>query len=274
MFGVLQDTIVDSIKLIPFLFITYLIMELIEHSAGEKTEKLIKKSGRFGPLLGALLGVVPQCGFSAVAANFYAAKIITRGTLIAIFLSTSDEMLPILISEGADVFLIIKIAIGIGIGITIDLLGKNHKEGKNSIHSICENENCNCDEEGVIKSSINHTLQIFAYIFIISLVINSIIFAIGEEKIASLAVNVPVVGTLLAALVGVIPNCASSIILTELYLEKIITLGPMIAGLLVNSGIGVLILFKVNKDKKDNFKILGILYLVGVTAGIIIDLLI
>jgi len=290
MFGVLQDTIVDSIKLIPFLFITYLIMELIEHSAGEKTEKLIKKSGKFGPLLGALLGVVPQCGFSAVAANFYAAKIITRGTLIAIFLSTSDEMLPILISEGADVFLKIKdktkiaydlnkienikIAIGIGIGITIDLLSKNHKENKNSIHSICENENCNCDEEGVIKSSINHTLQIFAYIFIISLVINSIIFAIGEEKIASLAVNVPVVGTLLAALVGVIPNCASSIILTELYLEKIITLGPMIAGLLVNSGIGVLILFKVNKDKKDNFKILGILYLVGVTAGIIIDLLI
>lgn len=279
MFGVLQDTIVDSIKLIPFLFITYLIMELIEHSAGEKTEKLIKKSGRFGPLLGALLGVVPQCGFSAVAANFYAAKIITRGTLIAIFLSTSDEMLPILISEGADVFLIIKIliikiAIGIGIGITIDLLSINHKENKNSIHSICENENCNCDEEGVIKSSINHTLQIFAYIFIISLVINSIIFAIGEEKIASLAVNVPVLGTLLAALVGVIPNCASSIILTELYLEKIITLGPMIAGLLVNSGIGVLILFKVNKDKKDNFKILGILYLVGVTAGIIIDLLI
>ena len=273
MFGVLQDTIVDSIKLIPFLFITYLIMELIEHSAGEKTEKLIKKSGRFGPLLGALLGVVPQCGFSAVAANFYAAKIITRGTLIAIFLSTSDEMLPILISEGADI-LIIKIAIGIGIGITIDLLSKNHKENKNSIHSICENENCNCDEEGVIKSSINHTLQIFAYIFIISLVINSIIFAIGEEKIASLAVNVPVLGTLLAALVGVIPNCASSIILTELYLEKIITLGPMIAGLLVNSGIGVLILFKVNKDKKDNFKILGILYLVGVTAGIIIDLLI
>ena len=275
MFGVVQDTIVDSIKLIPFLFITYLIMELIEHSAGEKTEKLIKKSGKFGPLLGALLGVVPQCGFSAVAANFYAAKIITRGTLIAIFLSTSDEMLPILISEGADVFLIIKILIiGMGIGITIDLLSKNHKEDKNSIHSICENENCNCDEEGVIKSSINHTLQIFAYIFIISLVINSIIFAIGEEKIASLAVNVPVVGTLLAALVGVIPNCASSIILTELYLEKIITLGPMIAGLLVNSGIGVLILFKVNKDKKDNFKILGILYLVGVTAGIIIDLVI
>lgn len=279
MVDILQDTIIDSIKLIPFLFITYLIMELIEHSAGEKTEKLIKKSGKFGPLLGALLGVVPQCGFSAVAANFYAGKIITRGTLIAIFLSTSDEMLPILISEGASVFLIIKIllikiAIGMGIGITIDLLGKKNKENKNSIHSICENENCNCDEEGVVKSSIKHTLQIFAYIFVISLVINIIIGLIGEERIANFAINVPIVGTMLSALVGIIPNCASSIILTELFLQGVITLGPMIAGLLVNSGIGLLILFKVNKDKKDNFKTLGILYLVGVTAGIIIDLLV
>ena len=280
MLEILEDTIIDSLRLVPFLFITYIIMELIETHAGEKTEKAIRKSGKFGPIIGALLGLVPQCGFSTVASNFYAARIITRGTLIAIFLSTSDEMLPILISKGAEFGLIVQILtikafIGLGIGIVIDLLSRENKEKNNiEIYKICESENCNCEEEGVIKSSIKHTVQIFAYIFIISLVLNSIIYFVGEGKIANLIVNIPVLGTVITALIGIIPNCASSIILTELYLEKIIPLGSMIAGLLVNSGIGILVLFKVNKDKKDNLKILTILYIVGITAGIILDLLI
>ena len=280
MLEILEDTIIDSLRLVPFLFITYIIMELIETHAGEKTEKAIRKSGKFGPIIGALLGLVPQCGFSTVASNFYAARIITRGTLIAIFLSTSDEMLPILISKGAEIGLIVQILaikafIGLGIGIVIDLLSRENKEKNNiEIYKICESENCNCEEEGVIKSSIKHTVQIFAYIFIISLVLNSIIYFVGEGKIANLIVNIPVLGTVITALIGIIPNCASSIILTELYLEKIIPLGSMIAGLLVNSGIGILVLFKVNKDKKDNLKILTILYIVGITAGIILDLLI
>lgn len=281
MIEVLEHTILDSIKLLPFLFITYILMELIEHKAGEKTEKIIKKSGKFGPVIGALLGIVPQCGFSAIAANFYAARIITRGTLIAIFLSTSDEMLPILISEGAELGLIlqiltIKVVIGMAIGIIIDIFNKNNnnKNKTEEIHKICEHEHCHCEEEGVVKSSIKHTAQIFIYIFIITLIINAIIHFIGEDNIANFIINIPVIGTLIAGLIGVIPNCASSIILTELYLEGIITLGPMIAGLLVNSGVGILILFKVNKDKKENLKILGILYIVGITAGIVIDLLI
>lgn len=280
MLEILEDTIIDSLRLVPFLFITYIIMELIETHAGEKTEKTIRKSGKFGPIIGALLGLVPQCGFSTVASNFYAARIITRGTLIAIFLSTSDEMLPILISKGAEIGLIVQILaikafIGLGIGIVIDLLSRENKEKNNiEIYKICESENCNCEEEGVIKSSIKHTVQIFAYIFIISLVLNSIIYFVGEKKIANLIVNIPILGTVITALIGIIPNCASSIILTELYLEKIIPLGSMIAGLLVNSGIGILVLFKVNKDKKDNLKILTILYIVGITAGIILDLLI
>ncbi len=280
MLEILEDTIIDSLRLVPFLFITYIIMELIETHAGEKTEKAIRKSGKFGPIIGALLGLVPQCGFSTVASNFYAARIITRGTLIAIFLSTSDEMLPILISKGAEIGLIVQILaikafIGLGIGIVIDLLSRENKEKNNiEIYKICESENCNCEEEGVIKSSIKHTVQIFAYIFIISLVLNSIIYFVGEKKIANLIVNIPILGTVITALIGIIPNCASSIILTELYLEKIIPLGSMIAGLLVNSGIGILVLFKVNKDKKDNLKILTILYIVGITAGIILDLLI
>ena len=285
MLEILKDTAIDSLKLLPFLFITYIIMELIEHRAGDKTEKLIKKSGRFGPVLGAILGVVPQCGFSTVAANLYAGRIITRGTIIAIFLSTSDEMLPILISEGADITLIlkilaIKIIIGMLIGLAIDLIPKrDRKQTKNEenheeIHKICEHEHCNCEEEGILKSAIKHTLQIFIYIFLISLVINTIITMIGEEKISNLVVNVPFVGSFITSAIGIIPNCASSVILTELYLDKIITIGAMIAGLLVNSGVGLLVLFKVNKNYKENFTILGILYIIGVISGIILDLLI
>lgn len=281
MLDVLQDTIIDSLRLLPFLLITYIIMELIEHHAGDKTEAIIQKSGKFGPILGAILGIVPQCGFSTVAANFYAARIITIGTLISIFLSTSDEMLPILISEGANITLIleilaIKVLIGISAGIIIDLLYKNKKSNNNSndIHKICEDENCHCEEDGIVKSSIKHTLQVFVYIFIISLIINTVIFFIGEETISNFIVNVPVLGTIIAALIGIIPNCASSIILTELYLEKILSIGPMIAGLLVNSGLGVLVLFKVNKNKIENIKIVGILFLIGIITGLLLELFI
>ena len=281
MIEILEHTIIDTVKLVPFLFITYIIMELIEHHAGEKTERIIKKSGKFGPVLGAILGIVPQCGFSAVAANLYAAKIITRGTLIAIFLSTSDEMLPILISEGTNIALIIeilaiKLVIGIGIGFVIDLLSKKVKseEKYEEIHEICEHEHCHCEEEGVVVSSLKHTIQIFAYIFAITLVLNLIIHGIGEDKISQLLVNTPLVGPLVSALVGVIPNCASSVILTELYLENIITMGSMIAGLLVNSGVGLLVLFKVNKKQKENLWILATLYIVGAISGILLDIFI
>lgn len=277
----LEHTIMDTLKLIPFLFITYIIMELIEHHAGKKTEKIIKKSGKFGPVIGAILGIIPQCGFSAVAANFYVARIITKGTLIAIFLSTSDEMLPILISEGAEIGLIlqilsIKISIGIAVGIIIDLIPKREHERKehDEIHKICEHEHCHCEEEGIIKSSIKHTIQIFSYILIISFVLNCLIHLIGEETISKAIVNIPFVGPIIAALIGIIPNCASSVIITELYVSNIITMGSMMAGLLVNSGVGLLVLFKVNKNLKENLNILGILYIVGVVAGIVLDLLI
>ncbi len=283
MLEILEDTTLDTLKLIPFLFITYIIMELIEHHASEKTENVIKKSGKYGPVLGAVLGIIPQCGFSAVAANFYAARIITMGTLIAIFLSTSDEMLPILISEGANFnlilqILIIKVIIGMTVGIILDLLlrKRNIKKNKNQeeIHQICEHEHCNCEKEGVIKSSLKHTVQIFIYIFIISLVLNTLIYLIGEDRITKLILNIPLVGTIIAATIGIIPNCASSVILTELFLQNIITIGSMIAGLLVNSGLGILILFKVNKKYKENFAILGILYIVGIISGIVLDLII
>lgn len=281
MLDALLDTVVDSLKLLPFLFITYLLMELLENKAGEKTTKMIQKSGKFGPIIGGLLGIVPQCGFSAAAASLYAGRVITLGTLIAIFLSTSDEMLPILISEAAPMgtivtILLIKLVIGIICGVVIDLfLRRKHatqEEEEMHIHSICEDEHCHCEEEGVLKSSIRHTLQIFVYIFIISLLINVAIYFIGEDRIAHLMVNIPVVGNVIATLVGFIPNCASSVILTQLYIENMLPLGCLISGLLVNSGIGLLVLFRLNKPQKNNWKIVMILFVIGLLSGTIIDL--
>ena len=275
------ETIIDSLKLLPFLFITYLIMELIENKAGDKTNNIIEKSGRFGPVLGALLGLIPQCVFSAAAANLYAGRIITLGSLIAIFLSTSDEMLPILISEAAPINLIIKILvikflIGIISGVVIDLIFrkivKKEKE-ENHIHQICHDEHCHCEESGILKSSIRHTLHIFVYIFIISLIINIVIEFIGKDNISNIIVNIPVLGNVISTFIGLIPNCASSVILTQLYLEEIIPLGCLISGLLVNSGIGLLILFKVNKPKKQNLIILLVLFIIGLFSGIVINLI-
>ena len=279
MLHVIEHTLIDTIKLLPFLFLAYLVIELIEKKAGDKTTKLIKKSGKFGPVLGSLLGIVPQCGFSAAASNLFAGKIITMGTLMAIFLSTSDEMLPILISESVPVgtiimILAIKVVIAIIVGMSVDLIfrKKADEEAKEEIHKLCDEEHCHCEEHGIIRSSIRHTLQIFIYILIISFVLNLIIYFIGEENIAKLVLNIPILGPIISSLVGLIPNCASSVILTQLYLENIISIGAMIAGLLVNSGIGILILFRVNKSKKENFTILGTLYLVGVISGIILDI--
>ena len=278
MLDVLIDTIIDAIKIVPFLFIAYLVIELIEQKAGEKTTKWIQKYDKFGPLLGGFLGIVPQCGFSAAAANLYAGKIITMGTIITIFLSTSDEMLPILISEAVPgktilTILLIKVFIAILVGTTVDLIfRKRHQNAKKEIHKLCDEEHCHCEEDGILKSTIKHTLQIFAYIFVISLILNYLIYFVGEERIASFIFDVPVLGTAIATLIGLIPNCASSVVLTELYLGKMISIGTMIAGLLVNSGIGVLVLFRVNKSRKENFTILGILYVTGLIAGILSDL--
>lgn len=287
MIDVILDTLIDSVKLLPFLFITYLIMEFIEHKTGDKAKNIIKKSGKFGPLFGGILGIFPQCGFSAAAANLYSGKVITLGTLIAIFLSTSDEMLPVLISEAAPIAIIlqilaIKLAIGIVIGFLVDLIGqalmKRKQEKKEEvvekeIGHICEHEHCHC-EEGILKSSIKHTINIFIFIIIISFIINTIIYFIGEENLSNLILNMPIVGPIIAGLVGLIPNCAGSVILTQLYLEQVISFGSMIGGLLVGSGIGILVLFRVNKDLKDNLKILGLLYAIGVICGIVVDLII
>ena len=281
MLEVLIDTIVDSIKLLPFLFIAYLIMEYIEHKTSDKTKEIVQKSGKFGPFIGGILGIFPQCGFSAIASNLYAGRIITLGTLIAIFLSTSDEMLPILISKAVSIDIILKILglkllIGIIAGFIIDIIiryfKKNEDDNKEKIVEICEHEHCHCEKEGILKSSLKHTISIFIYILIVSFILNTIIHIIGEDKLSMLILNRPVLGPIIAGIIGLIPNCAASVILTELYLSQVISISTMISGLLVGAGVGILILFRVNKNIKENIKIIGLLYTIGVIAGIILEI--
>lgn len=277
---VIIDTLLDVIKLLPFLFLTYLAMEYLEHKAGEKTEGLMRKAGRFGPVIGGALGIVPQCGFSTAASNLYAGRVITLGTLIAVYLSTSDEMLPVLISEKAPLksiagILLAKAGIGIAAGLLTDLLlgrkgARAHIHGSH-IHEICEHEHCRC-EKGIFRSALSHTVRIALFILFITFLLNLLLFFIGEEALANLIFNRPLAGPLLAGLVGLIPNCAGSVVITQLYLEGIIGIGSAMAGLLTGSGVGLLVLFRVNHHKKENMGILAALYGIGVLSGIVIEL--
>ena len=272
MLEIILDTLIDLLKIIPFLFVAFLIMEYFEHSLSKK--KNVLKNKKVGPIVGSLLGVILQCGFSVMATNLFSSRVITIGTLIAIYLSTSDEMLPILITNKVSfklilIILLIKIIIGIIFGYIIDFFWKK-KETKD--FSICDDDHCHC-EKGIFKSSLIHTLKISSYILITTFLLNTLIYYLGEDTISKILLKNNFFGPFLASLVGLIPNCSASIILTELYLSKVITTGMLIGGLLTGSGIGLLVLFKVNKDKKENFFILISIYLIGVLVGIIFDLL-
>lgn len=271
----IEHTLLDGVKLLPFLFLTYLAMEYLEHKASAKTGRWIQKSGRLGPLAGGLLGVVPQCGFSAAASNFYAGRVITMGTLIAVYLSTSDEMLPIMISEGVPAGLIFrillaKVVIGITAGLLIDLILPPKKEEHHHIHEICEHEHCQC-EKGILRSAIRHTIHIFLFILLVGFLLELALQVIGEDILGNIILNRPILGPFLAGLVGLIPNCVSSVVITELYLKGALSFGAMLAGLLVNAGVGLMVLFRVNHDKKENFKILALLYFIGVFAGSVVS---
>lgn len=273
------DACIDTIRLVPFLFLAYLAMEYLEHKTGERTQALVEKAGKWGPLAGGLAGAVPQCGFSAAASNLYAGKLITLGTLLAIYLSTSDEMLPLLISSDsprASVGTILRIlamkaVIGIIAGFLVDMILKR-KEEHIQIHDICEKEHCHC-EEGVLRSAVRHTLKISFFLFAITLGLNLALHMAGEEILENLLVNRPILGPILAGIVGLIPNCAASVAITQLYLAGTMDLGAMMSGLLVGAGVGLLVLFRVNHNRKENLKVVGLLYLIGVSAGMLIAFL-
>ena len=281
MIDILKDTfidaLIDSLKILPFLFITYLIMEYIEHKMSEKSKHTIKKSGKLGPLLGSAVGIIPQCGFSASATNLYSARVISLGTLMAVYLSTSDEMIPVFISESVPVLTLIKILtikfiLGIIFGFIIDfVLRKKNIAQEEKIEDICEHEHCHCEEKGIFKSAITHTLNILLYIFIITLAINLLVEWVGEDNIVAFVGKNTVLGPVVSSLIGLIPNCAASVILTNLYISNIINSAALIAGLLTGAGVGLIVLYKTNKNLKENLAITGLLYIIGVVSGILLQ---
>ncbi len=277
---ILHHSLLDTARLIPFLFLTYLFMEYLEHRSGDAAARCLGRAGRVGPLIGGALGIVPQCGFSAAASGLYSGRIITAGTLLAVFLSTSDEMLPILIAGRVPIPFILKILgakllVGMAAGFSVDavfrLVRRGKREQEPCIEELCEREHCRCGEHFAL-SALRHTLQITLFVFLFTLVMEIAVHAVGEARIASFVLDRPVLGNLLAAVVGLIPNCASSVVLTELYLSEVISVGALLSGLLVNAGIGTVILFRNNRPLSDSLRILAILFCIGASVGILVDL--
>lgn len=272
---VIHDTYIDSLRILPFLFLAYLAMECLEHWTGGRMQAIVRKSGKAGPAIGGILGIFPQCGFSAAAANLYAGRIITLGTLMAVFLSTSDEMLPIMISENVGIsmigkILLIKVLFALAAGFLVDVLFRKKEEPQ--IGHLCERQHCHC-ERGIWRSAFSHTWRIFLYIILVSLSLNFVIALIGEETLAAVVLNRPALSLFVSALVGMIPNCASSVVLTQLYLGGVLGAGALMAGLLSGSGVGFLVLLRVNENRKENLRIFGLLYVLGVVGGALVELL-
>ena len=274
---VVLHSIIDTVKLVAILFLTYLLMEFIEHKASDKVRSLMVRSGRIGPAVGGVLGAVPQCGFSAAAANLYTGRVITLGTLIAVFLSTSDEMLPILIAGNINIsrillIILYKCAVGIAVGFVLDLvLRLVHLEKKEiNIDELCDNDDCHC-ERGILRSALHHTVSVSLFILLVTVILNAVIFFVGEGALSGSWLSIPVLGHFICALVGLVPNCASSVALTRLALSGVISVGSMVSGLLSGASIGLLILFKINKHAKENLVIVAILVAVGVIFGLLAD---
>ncbi len=331
----LLDAVLDTAKLVPFLFITYMGMEYLEHKAEKHTTGMLEKAGHFGPLIGAAVGILPQCGFSAAASSLFAGGVISVGTLIAVFLSTSDEMLPIFISEGVHPATMLRILatkaiLGLISGFLLDVFmrhGRHTKAPEKHIHDLCVHEHCDCNEEeeeealhteaahtheanaddhahrhvaeehhshehaaahahaghhhhhhpkgfmGIAMPALHHTVQITGFIFFITLIITLLVEGIGAEALGHFLSGKPIVGVFLAGVVGLIPNCAASVSITQLYLMGILNAGQMMAGLLVGAGVGLLVLFRTNDHPNENLRITIMLYGLGVFWGLVIEYL-
>ena len=273
-----EHAFIDTLKLVPFLFVTYLAMEALEHYASSKSIAAVRRAGTAGPVIGALLGVVPQCGISGAAATLFSTGSVTVGTMLAVFFATSDEMLPIMLSSVADgdirlssILLIVlgKAALGVALGYLADLLLTKYIRSQKNIHGFCEREHCACDEEegSVFVSALKHTLKIAVMLIAVNVVLNFVLGMIGVERLSGSVLNRPFIGEILLALVGLIPNCSVSVVITESYLSGLIGLGGLFAGLLSNAGIGLLVLFRTNKNLKENLVITSTLYGLSAETG-------
>jgi hypothetical protein len=312
---VLLDAVHDTLELVPFLFVTYLAMEALEHTAGGKTERIIARADKSGPVVGALLGALPQCGFSAMAGTLYAARVVSAGTLVAVILSTSDEMIPVFVAHEQPIGRLLaimgaKVAIGMVVGLLVDVvLRALHRAGDGHAHiaELCEAAHCDCDEiEGedpgasadgsavaapadahghahshshghgsrvwhIVRSALIHTAEVTFFIFLVTLAFGLVIELAGTDAIGHVLGVHPFRATLLAALIGLIPNCGASVAITELYLAGSLGAGPMMAGLLVSGGMGLLVLFRTNRDMRQNVAITAFIYVVGVVCGLAVS---
>ena len=316
-FDVLCDAVIDTVYLIPFLLVTYLAMEWLEHKTGARTQEAVRRAGKAGPAVGALLGVVPQCGFSAAASTLYAGRVVTLGTLFAVFLSTSDEMLPIFIAEQVPVHVLfgvlgLKVLIGMVFGFIVDaFLRATHREHVHlHIHEICERDRCDCSDdcatchdnpelayghkddcmEGcshdhhahdhthdagwatIVKSACKHTLQVTLFVFLISLALNAVLAFVGHEALESFLGSNEALAVVASAVVGLIPNCAASVAIAQLYVEGMLGFGACMAGLLSASGVGLLVLLRTNRHAKENALIVGVLLAVSIACGLVMQL--
>lgn len=354
---ILLDAGKDTLSLVPFLLVTYLALETLEHVAGDRVNGAIRRAGAAGPVVGSLLGMVPQCGFSAMAATLYAGRVVTLGTLVAVFLSTSDEMLPLLLAEQVPVqtmamLLASKALIALVTGFIVDaairglrrnarahaairrtVLGTaanpahvncahdDHTGGDiidevaeagvsaDHIHELCERDHCGCDEDederghghghehshdhghadehehhhghshshegapvlSIIRSAISHTVQVSVFIFLVTLILVAVLETFGESAIEQFLRGNETLAVLGSALVGLIPNCAASVVITQLYLEGALQLAPMLAGTLISAGVGYLVLFRTNRSARENAVFLVMMYVIGASWGLILS---
>lgn len=356
---ILLDAGKDTLSLVPFLLVTYLALETLEHVAGDRVNGAIKRAGAAGPVVGSLLGIVPQCGFSAMAATLYAGRVVTLGTLVAVFLSTSDEMLPLLLAEQVPVqtmamLLASKALIALVTGFIVDaairglrsnarahaairrtVLGTaanpvhvncahdDHTGGDiidevaeagvsaDHIHELCERDHCGCDDDedeherdhghshdhghtgehehhhghghdhghshegapvlSIIRSAISHTVQVSVFIFLVTLVLVAVLETFGESAIEQFLRGNETLAVLGSALVGLIPNCSASVVITQLYLEGALQLAPMLAGTLISAGVGYLVLFRTNRSARENVMFLAMMYVIGAGWGLVLS---
>lgn len=273
----IEHSVTDTLVALPFLFLAYLAMEAAEHYSSDRMEQALGRIGKAGPLVGGLLGCIPQCGFSASASNLYAAGLISRGTLLAVFLSTSDEAIPLLLGASGGrrqilPLLLAKVVIGVLFGFAVDLWMKKWGRPR-ELHDLCQD--CGCEEEGsgILKPALWHTTHILLYIFLLNLGLGVAVHLIGEEVLSAILLKDSLLQPFVAALVGLIPNCAVSVLLTQLYLTGTVSFGALLAGLCSGAGLGLAVLVKMNRSRRENVQIVLTLYLIAALCGLAVQVL-
>lgn len=270
------DFLIENLLLLPFLFPAYLVLEWVEAHAGDALERKLGRVSQWGPFFGAAAGIVPQCGFSAAAASLYAGGVVTAGTLVAVFLSTSDELIPVLLSKQVAAPFLFKLvglkvlfAVFAGFAVNAFLFCIGRRGPSPHVGELCAHSRCSCEErKGILMPALIHTFEIFLFLLVISGILELVLHHCGgEEALKGCILNKPLVGELLGGLVGLIPNCAASAACAELYAEGGMSAGALVASSLTGAGVGLLVLFRTHRHQLQNLGILATTYVFGVVFG-------